>query len=75
VSTIDVKTGTKDPTDIPVGTYPNGVAVTPDGMTAFVTNGLSDAVSTIDVKTRTKNPADIPVGAGPTRVAVTPCRP
>ena len=29
VSTIDVKTRTKQPTDIPVGTFPHGVAVTP----------------------------------------------
>ena len=38
VSTIDVKTRTKNPTDITVGTDPSGVAVTPDGKTAFVTN-------------------------------------
>src|SRR5215207_6618392 len=53
VSTIDVKTKTKDSTDIPVGTGPIGVAVTPDGKTAFVTNfgaelGDSGTVSTID---------------------------
>jgi YVTN family beta-propeller protein len=29
VSTIDVKTRTKDPTDIPVGAMPSAVAVTP----------------------------------------------
>jgi YVTN family beta-propeller protein len=74
VSTIDVKTRTKNPTDIAVGALPFGVAVTPDGKTAFVANGFSDSVSTIDVKTRTKNPTDIPVGAGPLGVAVTPCR-
>jgi DNA-binding beta-propeller fold protein YncE len=34
-----VKTRTKDPTDIPVGAHPKAVAVTPDGQTAFVTNG------------------------------------
>jgi YVTN family beta-propeller protein len=54
VSTIDVKTRTKNPTDITVGSDPLGVAVTPDGTTVFVTNYLSDSVSTIDVKTRTK---------------------
>ena len=67
MSTIDVKTRTKNPTDIPVGANPTGVAVTPDGKTAFVTNVDSGTVSTIDVKTRTKNPTDIPVGTAPGR--------
>jgi YVTN family beta-propeller protein len=74
VSTIDVKTRTKDPTDIPVGSGPAGVAVTPDGKTAFVANGPSGTVSTIDVKSRTKNPSDIAVGTEPFGVAITPCR-
>jgi YVTN family beta-propeller protein len=72
VSTIDVKTRTKDPTDIPVGQSPFGVAITPDGKTAFVANGASGTVSTIDVKTRTKGPTDIPVGSGAFDVAITP---
>src|SRR5262245_13987734 len=72
LSTIDVKTRTKDPTDIPVGALPLGVTVTPDGKTAFVTNLGSGTVSTIDVKTKTKNPTDIPVGLYPAGVAVTP---
>jgi YVTN family beta-propeller protein len=74
VSTIDVKTRTKDPTDITVGPLPLRVGITPDGKTAFVTSNGSDSVSTIDVKTRTKHPTDIPVGTTPTSVAVTPCR-
>jgi YVTN family beta-propeller protein len=74
VSTIDVKTRKKDPTDIPVGPAPIGVAVTPDGKTAFVPNAGSGTVSTIDVKTRTKDPTDIPVGPYPVGIAVTPCR-
>jgi len=75
VSTIDAKTRTKNPTDIPVATNPGflvaGLAVTPDGKTVFVA-GLSGTVSTIDAKTRTKHPTDIPVGAGPAAVAFTP---
>jgi YVTN family beta-propeller protein len=74
VSTIDVKTRTKHPTDIPVGSTPYGVTITPDGKTAFVTNGVGGSVSTIDVKTRTKHPTDIPVGQVPVYVAFTPCR-
>jgi YVTN family beta-propeller protein len=72
VSTIDVKTRTKHPTDIPVGPLPLRVDITADGKTAFVTNNGSDSVSTIEVKTRTKHAADIPVGTDPTGVAVTP---
>jgi YVTN family beta-propeller protein len=74
VSTIDVKTRTKNPTDIAVGSLPIGVVVTPDGKTAFIANYGSGTVSTIDVKTRTKDPTDIPVGAMPSGVAITPCR-
>jgi YVTN family beta-propeller protein len=72
VSTIDVKTRRKHPADITVGSFPFGVAVTPDGKTAFVTNNASGTVSTIDVKTRTKHPSDIAVGGHPKGVAVTP---
>jgi hypothetical protein len=66
-----VKTRTKHPDDIPVGLFPAGVAVTPNGKTAFITNagrGVGsggDTVSTIDVKTRTKHPIDIPIGIAP----------
>jgi len=73
VSTIDVKTRTKNPTDIAVGSLPGGVAVTPDGKTVFVANQGSGTVSTIGAKTTTKNPTDITVGAGPVGVAFTPC--
>jgi len=72
VSTIDVKTRTKHPTDIAVGGGPVGVAVTPDGKPAYVANQSSGTVSTIDVKTRTKHPTDITVGELPIGVAFTP---
>jgi YVTN family beta-propeller protein len=72
VSTIDVKTRSKHPTDISVGSVPFGLAVTPNGKTAFVTNNGSGTVSTIDGKTRTKHPTDITVGSNPKGVAVTP---
>src|SRR5262249_58024279 len=74
VSTIDLKSRTKSPINIAVGTAPTGVAITPDGKTAFVTNMMSDSVSTIDVKTRTKNPNDITVGSGPLAAAAPPSR-
>src|SRR5262249_29138687 len=71
-STIDVKTRTKDPTDIPLGLPPGGFVFTPDGKTAFLDNYLSDTVSIIDVTTRTKNPGDITVGPSPFDLALTP---
>jgi YVTN family beta-propeller protein len=49
VSTIDLQTRTKHPTDIPVGAAPLGLGITPDAKTAFVTNFTSGTVSTIDV--------------------------
>jgi YVTN family beta-propeller protein len=74
VSAIDVKSRTKDPTDITVGAQPINLAVTPDGHTVFVANYGSDTISTIDVNTRTKDATDIPVGAAPGNVSITPCR-
>ena len=72
VSTIDVRTRTKDPTDVTDPSGPFQVAITPNGRTVFVANTGDGTVSTIDVKSRTKNPRDIPVGSQPAGVAVTP---
>jgi YVTN family beta-propeller protein len=66
-----VRTRTKRGPDITVGADTFGVAITPDGKTAFVTNNVGGTVSTIDLKTKTKHPSDIPVGANPKGVAVT----
>ena len=74
MSTIDVKTRTKNPDDITVGSQPFGVAVTSNGKTALVSNSGDGTVSTIDLTTRTKNATDIAVGSGPIQVAVMPCR-
>jgi DNA-binding beta-propeller fold protein YncE len=51
VSPIDVKTRTKHPTDIAVGSFPFVVAFTPVGKTAFSDQNGGNTVSTIDVKT------------------------
>jgi YVTN family beta-propeller protein len=56
---------------IPVGTYPRGVAFTPDGSTAYVTNAGSDTVSVIAVASGTVT-STIPVGSFPVGVAFTP---
>jgi YVTN family beta-propeller protein len=55
---------------IPVGIHPVGVAVTPDGAHAYVTNSESNNVSVIDLPSNAVT-ATIPVGTGPVGVAVT----
>ena len=72
VSTIDVATRTKNPTDITGFSHPSSVDITPDGVTAFVTNFGDDSVSAIDVATRTKDPTDIDVNTHPIGLKITP---
>jgi YVTN family beta-propeller protein len=66
VSTIQVGTATP-----PVGVYPAGVAVAPDGGHVYVTNHGSDDVTVIETATNTVI-SRIPVGTGPLGVAVAP---
>jgi YVTN family beta-propeller protein len=56
---------------IPVGLGPYGVAFTPDGPTAYVTNNDAGTVSVIDVVSGTVT-STITVGWGPAGVAFTP---
>ncbi|WP_246284044.1 serine/threonine-protein kinase [Gordonia asplenii] len=56
---------------IRVGRSPSGVAVAPDGVTAYVTNRADNTVSVIDTATG-RVTATIPVGVYPYDVAVTP---
>ena len=58
-------------TQIPVGSFPIRVAMTPNGRKAFISNGLSASISVLDTVTRT-NTATIPVSAIPGESAVTP---
>jgi YVTN family beta-propeller protein len=50
-------------TPIRVGSRPATIAITPDGKTAYVTNGGSDTVTPIDTRTQTARAA-IRVGGG-----------
>ena len=60
-------------TAIPVGVGARGVAVTPDGKTALVTNGGSDNVTPIDLTTANNTPGlPIAVGDEPRGIAITP---
>jgi YVTN family beta-propeller protein len=70
VSVIGVASGTVTST-IPVGQNPAGVAVTPDGSTAYVTNLNSSTVSVIGVASGTVT-STITVGKRPSGVAFTP---
>lgn len=68
VSVIDTASNTVVAT-IPVGQYPDGVAITPDGNHAYVANQADGTVSVIDT-VRNKVVATIPVGAGPVGLAI-----
>jgi YVTN family beta-propeller protein len=54
-----------------VGSGPEGIAVTPDGKTAYVTNHASNSVTPIATATNTAGTA-IPVGSNPRAIAVSP---
>ncbi|HLM24430.1 MAG TPA: YncE family protein, partial [Pyrinomonadaceae bacterium] len=69
VAVIDTVTNTVVAT-VPVGIGPFGVAITPDGMRAYVAN-LGGTVSVIDTVTNTVI-ATVPVGDSPRGVAITP---
>ena len=58
---------------ITVGKAPVGVAITPDGKHAYVTNELGDTVSVITTATGVVS-APITVGKGPEVVAICPAR-
>jgi YVTN family beta-propeller protein len=72
VSVIDTATNMVAGTPIPVGSQPNGVAVTPDGKHAYVANVSSANVSVIDTATNKVVGTPIVVGNFPECVAVTP---
>ncbi|MDI9917643.1 YncE family protein [Rhodococcus sp. IEGM 1379] len=57
---------------IPVGTNPTGVAITPDGTHAYITNRGGNTVSVIDTAHPTNPLTTITVGTYPTGVAITP---
>ncbi|TSB32070.1 Ig-like domain repeat protein [Streptomyces benahoarensis] len=59
-----------DPT-VTVGSFPTGVAITPNGLRAYVANEGSNNVSVIDTTSLTVT-ATVPVGATPFGVAITP---
>lgn len=69
VSVIDLATNTVVAT-VPVGEYPQGVAVNPAGTAVYVANSDSNEVTVID--TATRDTTTIPAGEGPVGIAVHP---
>ncbi|AKB36589.1 hypothetical protein MSSAC_1999 [Methanosarcina siciliae C2J] len=69
-SVIDTTTGTVI-TSVKVGRGPKGVAVVPNGKTAYVANSGSNNVSVIDTSTNTVTDT-VKVGYNPSEVAVSP---
>jgi YVTN family beta-propeller protein len=70
VSVIDIENNMVV-TSINVGSYPFGVAVSPDGKKAYVTNVDSDSVSVIDTPTHTVT-ATVPLVDSPYEIAINP---
>lgn len=56
---------------IPVGTSPYGIAIAPDGQTAYVSNSSAASITPINLVTATAGPP-IPVGLKPQGLAITP---
>ena len=55
----------------PINADPDAIAITPNGRTAYVTNGNTDTVIPIDVATNTQG-TPIGVGSLPDAIAITP---
>jgi YVTN family beta-propeller protein len=72
VSVIDAATNQFVGTPITVGKGPYGIAIAPDGRTAYAANLESTTVSAIDTATNQVVGAPISVGMGPAEVAITP---
>ena len=70
VAVIDTSTN-QVVTQIPVGTFPIRIAMTPNRLKAFVSNGTSASISVLDTVART-NTATIPVSRVPGESAITP---
>jgi YVTN family beta-propeller protein len=70
VTPVNLVTGTAG-SAITVGNNPDGIAITPDGSTAYVTNSGGNTVTPINVSTDAPG-APITVGTTPDAIAITP---
>src|SRR5262249_22822225 len=58
-------------TEIPVGTSPRGIAISPDGASLYVTNARDNTVSVINTADNTVS-MTVPVGSSPQGITVAP---
>ena len=72
VSVINTQTNEVVGSPIEVGTFPDGIAITPDGSSAYVINYDSKDVSVIDTQTNEVVGSPIEVGTEPDGIAITP---
>ena len=70
-SLYDILNGDIVKTKVTVGSSPVGIAITPDGNYAYVTNESSGTVSVIEISTNTVT-ATVTVGSSPVGIAITP---
>ena len=70
VSAVDTATGSVTAT-IPVGGFPDALAVNPSGTTAYVAVAITNVVSVIDTATHTVT-TSIPVGSNPSAIVLNP---
>src|ERR1035437_1488086 len=70
VHVIDTATNTVTDT-VPVGSFPKGITVSPDGKKVYVTNSWNDNVSVIDTTINTVT-VSVPVGRFPEGITINP---
>src|SRR5205823_4759254 len=56
---------------VPVGSSPEGLAITPDNSSVYVANTLDNSVSVIDTRT-SKVTTTVPLQGHPSQIAITP---
>ena len=71
VSIIDLATNAVVAT-VPVGSFPQGIAINPAGTAAYVANSADNSFTVIDIPTFTSTTIPCPGGKSPTSVAVHP---
>ncbi|MCH7879808.1 MAG: beta-propeller fold lactonase family protein, partial [candidate division Zixibacteria bacterium] len=72
VSVIDIANNTVLPITLSVSPNSHGVAITPDGLYAYVANSTANTVSVIDITNNIVLPTTIAVGTEPQGIAITP---
>ena len=69
---VDAGKGTVVENPIPVGSRPRAIAISPDGMYAYVANSYDNTLSVVNLKSGKEVGSPIKVGKIPWAVAITP---